>query len=26
VIFCTFIPADPKKATEVQEIFQRYEP
>jgi len=26
VMFCTFVPADPKKATEVQEVFQRYKP
>ena len=26
VMFCTFIPADAKKATEVQEIFKSYKP
>lgn len=26
VMFCTFFPADPKKATEVQEVFRSYKP
>jgi hypothetical protein len=26
VMFCTFVPAAPEKATEVQEIFQSYKP
>ena len=26
VLFCTFFPADPKKATEVQEVFRSYKP
>jgi hypothetical protein len=26
VLFCTFFPADPTKATEVQEVFRSYKP
>ena len=26
VLFCTFFPADPKRAAEVQEIFRTYKP